>query len=171
MLAYCLNNPVNYTDKNGKAADSFAGMGGEVLGEWLYEAFSGNTHPNKQTRELENRIAAEQHKIISNAGKTIWDAYMRGYNIQQASQIQETQMVLEGARKIYQYYNKHEELQQGVSGGKRIVAGALNIRDGLAAILVPVPTTSEDLIGVAKITGGIIKVCYGVAEVIGALMR
>ncbi len=80
-------------------------------------------------------------------------------------------MTLDGATKIYQYYKENEDLQQGVSGGKRIVTGMLNIRNGFAAILVPVPTVAEDLIGVAKITWGVINVCYGIVEVVSASLE
>lgn len=68
----------------------------------------------------------------------------------------------------YVYDWENEELQQGVSGGKRIVTGAVNICSGFAAILVPVPTAAEDVIGVRKIIWGVVNVCYGIAEVISA---
>ena len=61
---YCLNNPVNLYDKTGKTADSYAGWGGGLIGEWLYELITGKTHPNKQARELENQIIEQQLSTI-----------------------------------------------------------------------------------------------------------
>ncbi|MBQ8040799.1 MAG: hypothetical protein IJ274_13210, partial [Lachnospiraceae bacterium] len=72
MFAYCLNNPVNLVDKNGETADSWAGWIGEQLTEWLYELFTGETHHNKQTRELENQIIEQQLSAIAPIAKIIF---------------------------------------------------------------------------------------------------
>ena len=64
MFAYCNNNPVRYQDQDGRAPDSFGGMVGELIGEFLYELFTGNSHPSHQTRYVDQTIIEKQNKLI-----------------------------------------------------------------------------------------------------------
>ena len=75
MFAYCLNNPVNYSDKSGKLADSYSGWLGDLLGELFYEWTTGNEHPNRQAREIENEITRQQIQAFQDGAMAAWDAY------------------------------------------------------------------------------------------------
>ena len=83
MFAYCLNNPVNYSDKSGDLADSYSGWLGDLAGELFYEWITGNEHPNHQARELENEITRQQNKMIADVAEKVWDAYQTGYALEQ----------------------------------------------------------------------------------------
>jgi len=172
MFVYCGNNPVMFSDPTGMLFEiSPGGWVGRQIGELIYEWLTGEDHPNDQTDALENQIIMEQNKMIKDAVIFGWDTYMWGNNIQKETQMHETQMMLEGTARIYKYYNENEELQQGISGGRRIITGGLNICKGAVAILAPAPTPVEDLMGMYKITNGVINACYGIAEIISALWR
>ena len=95
MFAYCLNNPVNYSDKTGMVVEDWAGWIGEQLGELFYELITGDDHPSHQTRELENQIRQEQNRAIGNGFQSIWGAYMRGYALEQEAIMRQAQMNLD----------------------------------------------------------------------------
>jgi len=48
--------------------------------------------------------------------------------------------------------------------------GIKSIYDGISLILAPVPTEADDLVGMYKITAGIINTCWGFAEWVGDLI-
>ena len=112
MFAYCLNNPVRYTDKDGEAADGYAGMVGEAIAVFLYELFTGNTHPSQQTQQLETQVIIEQNKLVGdavgNAAETVWDAYTRGHQIQQEAQYQNSCALIDGVEYFYNNPKKAE---------------------------------------------------------------
>ena len=83
IFAYCRNNPVNYFDKGGDRADSFFGWIGEELGKLIYECITGEDHPSRQTEVYENQIIMTQNKMVADTAKTMWDAYQRGYALEQ----------------------------------------------------------------------------------------
>ena len=64
MFAYCLNNPVNGADINGKSSDSYAGWIGELVGAFIYELITGDDHPSRQTEEIEQIVVREQTKMV-----------------------------------------------------------------------------------------------------------
>ena len=110
MFAYCGNNPVNYFDKTGRAPDSLAGWAGAAIGEWLYELFTGRTHPNKQAREIETQIIQKQNEIVADTSKALWDAHTRGMNMQQEAQLQNSQALIDGAEYFVNHPKKAETL-------------------------------------------------------------
>ena len=89
MFAYCLNNPVNYSDEDGDRSDSIWGWIGEEIGELIYEWITGEDHPNDQAEALETEIISTQNEMIAGAAKAVWDAYMWSYNQQQEAQMQQ----------------------------------------------------------------------------------
>ena len=103
MFAYCLNNPVCYHDKSGDMADSPAGVAGVEIGKFLYELLAGRKHPSREIEQLEIKIIEQQTKMVQsafksvgNVGKSLWDAYERGYRYQQEAQLQNTKALIEG---------------------------------------------------------------------------
>ena len=106
MFAYCLNNPVNYVDKNGKLADSYSGWLGDLLGELFYEWITGNEHPNRQAREIENEITRQQLQMAQDGLVATWDAYMRSYTIQEEMRLQQELIQYELAKDVaVRFYN------------------------------------------------------------------
>ena len=100
MFAYCLNNPVNHVDKDGKQPDTISGWIGEQVGELLYKWFTGNDHPNDQTEVLESQIVSEQNKMIADFSETMWDAYVHSNELQVELQHQQNTMVRESVGQL-----------------------------------------------------------------------
>ena len=147
MFAYCLNNPVNYSDKTGMVVEDWADWAGELLGELLYELLSGNDHPSHQTRELENQVRQKQNaflgnglKAIGSGFKSVWDAYMRGYALEQEAQRQEANMNIysfstpERVKKSFNAMGSELSLI-GVFWGGALVQGAAGLFLLIAAII------------------------------------
>ena len=95
MFAYCNNNPVNLYDENGKMPDTFAGWIGEQVGQIIYEVITGEDDPNKQVENLNDRILQKQMQAVNKVAKTAWDNYMRWNGLQQETQQNEAQMVID----------------------------------------------------------------------------
>ena len=95
MFAYCNNNPVNACDKNGKAPDTFAGWIGEEIGKFIYELITGEDHPSREAERTEAETTQKQNEMIQGGAKALWDACMRGYNIQREAQLMETQAAVD----------------------------------------------------------------------------
>ena len=146
MFAYCINNPVYFCDKAGKAADSYAGMAGEAFGRFLYELFAGESHPSRQTEQLEQQILKEQMEIVGDAASVLWDAYQRGYEMQQMSQYLDACALIEAV----EYFMRHPKqaeiisrdiMELGFSAlalGTVAIAGAPAVAIGCAAFAVVV---------------------------------
>ena len=106
LFAYCCNNPVNYTDPKGQSAKDFSATAGQALGEFLYELLTGKEHPNKQVKEMETQIVKKQNDMISAGLEALYDTYMRGYTIQQQSQLQNSKALVDGLK----YYRQNPRL-------------------------------------------------------------
>ena len=58
-----------------------------------------------------------------------------------------------------------------INSTRRMVTGGYSIGTGVALILAPVPTPADDLIGVRKVTFGIINFFRGFAEFLGEVLK
>ena len=118
MFAYCLNNPVNGCDPCGTCFHRWdvwndcEECGGKTIGdkwdvfsasvsnawdatiEWCADAYNTYNYAYQQQVEMQAQITRTQTKMIASAAETAWDAYMRGYDVQQTTQREETQMVM-----------------------------------------------------------------------------
>lgn len=83
MFAYCLNNSVNFCDKSGETADSYAGWIGEQLGKLIYEWITGDDHPAQETERIERDIIQKQNDMIQSGARALWNAYQRAYELEQ----------------------------------------------------------------------------------------
>ncbi len=144
MFAYCLNNPVNLVDKNGETADSWAGWIGEQLTEWLYELFTGETHPNKQTRELENQIITQQNEMLADAVNTVWNAHVHSTELQMQAQYEKDMKI----RKVGEYF-----LNDPVAMADLVVGslgfGTTYIGYAAAGAGISIPVAGQIALGVA----------------------
>ena len=109
-------------------------------------------------------------QILEQSAGAVMDAYLQNVMVQNESQIRESELILSASIQLYQYLDEHENVSQGLSGGGKVVKGTIGIISGAALLLAPVPTAAEDLVGVRKITFGVYNVCYGMAEIVGAVV-
>ena len=154
MFAYCLNNPVNLHDENGEAADSYSGWIGELLGEWIYELITGKDHPGRQTAALETQVIVAQNKMVTDAAKTMWDAYQRGYTIQQEGKLIEAQMIVDGASIAYNFLNDTEIIDVGMSS-YHSVQSARAFKKSVVYFTAPIPTPVDEVFAIGYAIKGV----------------
>ena len=89
MFAYCNNNPVLYSDFSGTIpyADGLLDESFKEAGMLMYEFFTGRTHPDRQTDEINNSIIEEQNKLVGNSIRSSWDTYQSSYIRNQESEL------------------------------------------------------------------------------------
>ena len=95
MFAYCNNNPANGYDPCGTCIHNWKFYDCERcaafwngIAEWFVDAYDTISSVNQQQAQLEMQITMQQNEMIADAAEATWDAYMRGYNIQQEAQLQ-----------------------------------------------------------------------------------
>ena len=76
LFAYCLNNPINFSDYSGESADSYAGWVGEMIGRALYEWITGEDHPGRTEETLANEVRQTQINAAVAGANALWDAYV-----------------------------------------------------------------------------------------------
>ena len=119
MFAYCLNNPVAYQDSAGTIA--YTCMDDVLLFSEMYfgaciggggggSAAYGMTYAPKAVKEINDSLneAKETVKeVLFDVATYLWDAYMRGYNLQQEvmlnQQLAQYQVVSDVATDVYNY--------------------------------------------------------------------
>ena len=101
MFAYCLNNPVAFSDEQGTATKSCLHDSTEPRDPWRNSG-SGGGIPRKDYRsgidygDLADKFYTIRFFRLLGEGLTaLYDAYMRGYNIQQEAQRLEAQLIAE----------------------------------------------------------------------------
>ena len=150
MFAYCGNNPVNYFDKTGRAPDSLAGWAGAAIGEWLYELFTGRTHPNKQAREIETQIIQKQNEIVADTSKALWNGYVHSNELSVQSQYERDMMVLNTT----DYLKKNPLVAVDAVAG--IVGTGLSyVGYATAAAGVSVPIIGQIIMGIGGVACGV----------------
>ena len=137
MFAYCNNDPTNLLDRSGNIPDTFAGWFGELLGEVLYEMFTGNDHPSHETDSVEREIIKTQVDTVI--------SFIESDEFQDVANSDEV---------------------KGLKGLNKIRSGGSLIKKGFKMLFVPIPTEAEDVVGVGLITLGVIKGSWGVVEVV-----
>jgi len=171
MFAYCLNNPICYVDKDGKAADSYGGMAGNAFGMFLYELFTGDTHPDRQAQQIENQVIEKQNEMLKTAGKTLWDAgkalwdaYMRSYNMQQNANMQNAQLTLDGLENIYDNIEETDVVSVGKSGYHSVQA-ANEFKQAFAYFALPIPTAADEALALGHTAKGLYHLVKSLWEV------
>ncbi len=126
MFIYCLSNPVNGCDPCGTCFHRWdfwndcEECGGKTFGEKVQEAFTTIKECNEQQALIQTQITMEQNKMIADAAKATWAAYMRSYNLHQESQRMEAQMVANTSPRI---------IEAGVKGGIEAVIFAVTYNE------------------------------------------
>ena len=100
MFAYCVNNPMNYSDESGTWPDSYAGLIGEELGKLIYELLTGKTHPAEKYEDYTNHIIQTQSQIVQGVTQSGLDSRSHQIQLQVESQYKQDMTVLA----IAEYY-------------------------------------------------------------------
>ena len=144
MFVYCGNNPVVRID--------ISGYGWKGIWEWIVDKYERITNVHAQEQMVNNQILSEQIETVTDAADAMWDTYMRGYNLQQEAQLQNSIALVDGAK---WYFYKPEETIDVVlaTGGLSSVA----YQAGIAAV------TGNPVTGVA---GAMLVAVWGVYRAI-----
>ena len=161
MFAYCNNNPVNSSDRDGEHSDSYYGWLGEEIGVFLYEWITGTDHPSKQTKALENQMVSTQNKMIADATKAMWDAYQRGYTAQQNANLTEAQMMVDGVITAYNFLNETEIIDTGMSGYHTVQAARAYKKSSIY-FAAPIPTLMDEAFAVGFLIKGLYHSAKGI---------
>ena len=71
---------------------------------------------------------------------------------------------------IVDSFVKSEEMDI-VKPSSKMASGAINIYQGAKLLFIPDPTPTNDIMAIYKVTSGIIKVCWGGAELLGEMIK
>ena len=150
MFAYCNNNPVMCSDSSSHAActwdggfwdlESMSGLvdtgggGGRVAGIPGCNGESARRHSAEIIHREKDYIRGRIHEMASNVGDalysvgtTLWDAYMRSYNIQQQAQLQNSQALIEGTEYFVNNPQKAETLLRDMTGASVAITSAVSV--------------------------------------------
>lgn len=90
MFAYCNNNPVNGCDPCGTCFHNWkfyncekCAMFWDGVGKWCVDTYDMLNSIHQQQAQLQTQITMQQNKIIADAAKEIWNAYQKGYKLEQ----------------------------------------------------------------------------------------
>ena len=153
MFAYCGNNPVNRADPSGHAYvqlcfDTDGGIqmlgpglwGGGGGGGVAYAASAVSSFPKEAAKKFWKKIG----ETIGSAAQACWDAYMFSSSLQ----AQETQLLLDGAKNVYNIYSvlgENEIIDMGTVGYHSVMA-AKEWQATLTYWTVPIPSPVDELI-------------------------
>ena len=134
--------------------DTFAGWIGEEIGKVIYKWITGNDHPLNQVATVEQNIIIKQNEMIRNGAMALYDAYNRGYAIQQEAQLMEAQMLVEGAITAYNYLDETEIIDFGMTGYHSTQA-ARAFKKSLSYYVAPIPTIIDEGMAIGYIVKGV----------------
>lgn len=163
MFAYCLNNPVKYRDDSGEFTDGYLDQYLEVFLIWCYEKITKEEHPAREIEKEKKEINKIQNEIIKDGAEALWDAYNRGYTMQQNSQMQEAQLMLDGAKTIYNYLDETGTISTAKYGWHTVQA----VREGnraLAYLAAPIPSPIDEFFAVGHAVKGAYHLIMAVRE-------
>ncbi len=180
MFAYCNNNPVMGCDPCGTCIHNWKFYDCEKcaafwngVGQWCVDAYNTINSVYQHQTQLQTQVAMQQNKMIADAAEATWDAYMWSYNQQQEAQLQQATANAEAIGQIYNAYGSVRDtaLVKGGKGTLKIASGVNSIKKGAVAVLAPIPTVADDLIGIGYVVKGVVYVVAGVTEVIICMIR
>ena len=165
MFAYCGNNPVNRADPSGHAFvqvcfDTDGGIqmlgpcmwggGGGGGGGVAYAASAVSSFPKETAKKFWKKVG----ETIGSAAEACWDAYMFSSSLQ----AQETQLLLDGAKNVYNAYSFLDEngiIDIGTVGYQSVMA-AKEWQASLTYLAAPIPSPVDELLA----AGHAIKAFY-----------
>ena len=147
MFAYCLNNPANFLDSEGSSAICVTngdrnpllighiGLGGGGGGGYGGSGNSGYKDIIEEISDKTNKALG----AIGAAAEDCWDAYMRAQN----AQMQEAQLMLDGATGIYNYLDENKIISN-IKWGANTVNAASHAKIAVAYLVAPIPTPADE---------------------------
>ena len=147
MFTYCGSNPVSRADPTGHAF-SRLDFDYDDLPDDLFPELGGSSGGG---------AVASGYGIVAwmkhSNNEDIREIYETGEKLTEASSIEEAS---EAIRDI-----ADKMIVEGITSSNKVKTGIKWIKKGFAYILVPIPTTADDLLGIAMITAGVIYTAYG----------
>ena len=167
--------------------EAFNVGGGRVAGIPGCNGESARRHSAEIIQREKDYIRGRIHEMASNVGDalysvgtTLWDAYMRGYNLQQNSRMQEAQLMLDGTTKICTFLDEIKIIDVAKNGWHSVQTaneaksvGLLGCTNTYSNRRVPrcLSCNKSAISFVSSCTGGIaMKPNRGVKYSIGALI-
>lgn len=170
MFVCCLNNPVAYSDSKGTdarvciSADGaiddtpwwdHSPSGGGVI--YNYKAKAPDYSGDKFYTQIILRYAWE---FTKKGSSWLWDAYMRAHNLQQQSQIQNAEALIDGVEYFVHNPKKAEVVLRDMAGASASVTATISV--GLAG---GPPVAIVVAVGVAAVA--IWDVCWTISDITG----
>ena len=168
MFAYCNNNPVNGCDPCGTCFhrldfwNDCEKCGGRTIRDkandaiaFCEEMFISASKAYYDQALIEAQIAQQQIQIIGDSTRYVFDSY---------AEYMTDQFMIEHQIAREQFNIIGSFSQKYASPLMKIGSGAFGIFKGAELIFAPLPTPIDDLIGVRKITFGVVKFIRGCVE-------
>ena len=148
MLAYCQNNPITFIDPDGLCRVVGALLTWVDCGKW-----SCPTSSWREPTRYYNDDNRPKHKY-----------YVRYHQFEQERKMLEEEVAMEQAKIVISIYKSDNFSKLSATG--KMASGGKSIIAGVGLLLLPDPTPANDLLGVRKITFGIVNVAVGFAKLI-----
>ncbi len=172
MFAYCINNPATCMDPTGTLC-VFAFMGdyrtqsilttggGGGCGGISGYGGSGGSGYKDIIDELSD-ITDKALDAVGAVAEDCWDAYMRGYNLQQETQMQETQMMINAAMDVYSYLDETGTISFAMVCVNSVNA-ARSFQIAAVYLAAPIPTPIDEAFAIGYVLKGLYHL-YGVEK-------
>ena len=178
MFAYCRNNPIVLEDATGTADRACICAESRIDDEpWRDHSPGGGGIPRRNYGSYSNyygevadkfytvRLFRVVAKGVGIGATWLWDAYMRGYNLQQNAQMQQAQLLLDGSMRAYEFLEETEEIAIGKVGYHSVIA-ANEGRKALALVALPIPTPVDEIMALGHAIKGFYHWSISVWEVV-----
>ena len=173
MFAYCGNNPVNNADPSGNAfinvdwdfdglpnslfIDVGAGAGYAMAGVANSSGMAEDvTYAAKKAGKAMGGMAKKVGGWIATGAEFLWDAYMRGYNLQQNAQMQEAQMMID-------MFDSPEDVERSIDIISATTGLSVSVYEVAVIIVSPTPVT------VKAVAIAVVGAIWGIRELCRAL--
>ena len=160
MFAYCRNNPIVLEDATGTADRACIYAEGRIDDEpWRDHSPGGGGIPRRNYSSYSNyygevadkfytvRLFRVVAKGVGIGAKWLSEAYMRGYNLQQNAQMQEAQLMVDGAMSTYTYLEEIGAVSVA-KWGMNSVNAARHGKIAMAYLAAPIPTPIDEYLAV-----------------------
>ena len=133
---------------------------------WCKEATNQISSAYSQQVMIQDEITRTQINMVVDKTK---DVYKTSVEFNTTAALTNYHVTLEQINLIKSF--AESDSFETINSTRRMVTGGYSIGTGVALILAPVPTPADDLIGVRKVTFGIINFFRGFAEFLGEVLK
>ena len=171
MFAYCMNNPVMGCDPCGTCIHNWKFYDCEKcaafwngVGQWFVDTYNTINSVYQHQTQLQTQVAMQQNKMIADAAEATWDAYMRGYNIQQEAQMMDAQLKADVVSSACNIIIETDAVDMGMNT-YHTVRAARSFKKSLAYFVAPIPTPADEALAIGFALKGIYHLIRIDAEV------